>query len=288
MDVIPYEIVKSSGSIGAILIDSGRLRPEDAEAVLRLQKERGMRFGDAAVALGFVTQAEIQHALSSQYDYPYLLPGDLRISPSVIAAFQPFNRVVEQLRVLRSQLMLRWYDPPGAAKTLAIVSPDKGEGRSFTAANLAVVFSQLGEHTLLIDADMRQPSQHELFRLPNQYGLSSVLSERCRFDQAVVRIDALRALSVLPAGPTPPNPQELLGRVTFSTLISQVQSQFDVIVIDTPASANNADAQTVVARCKGALIVARKDVSLGRSMKRMAQSLQQVGGRIVGSVMNNG
>jgi len=111
MDVIPYEIIKSNGSIGAILVDSGRLSPENAEVVLRLQKERGLRFGDAAIELGFVTEQDIQHALSNQYDYPYLLPGDRRIDESVIAAFQPFNRVVEQLRVLRSQLMLRWYDP---------------------------------------------------------------------------------------------------------------------------------------------------------------------------------
>lgn len=288
MDVIPYEIVKNNESIGAILIDSGRLRPEDAEQVLRLQKERGLRFGDAAIELGLVSAQDVQHALSSQYDYPYLLPGDRRIDASVIAAFQPYNRVVEQLRMLRSQLMLRWYDPSGTAKTLAIVSPDHGEGRSFTAANLAVVFSQLGEHTLLIDADMRKPRQHELFCLPNQYGLSSVLSDRCRLDQALIRVDGLRALSVLSAGPKPPNPQELLGRVTFSALISQVQSQFDVIIIDTPACAENADAQAVVARCKGALVVARKDVSLGRSMQRMTHALQQVGARIVGTVMNNG
>ena len=288
MDVIPYEIIKSTASIGAILIDSGHLSPEDAEAVLRLQKERGLRFGDAAIELGLVTEHDIQHALSSQYDYPYLLPGDRRIDESVIAAFQPFNRVVEQLRVLRSQLMLRWYDPMAESKTLAVVSPGGREGRSFIAANLAVVFSQLGEHTLLIDANLRDPSQHELFRLSSQFGLSSVLSDRCRIDQAITRIDGLRALSVLPAGPKPPNPQELLGRVSFSAMLAQAQAQFDVVIIDTPAAADNADAQMIAARCKGALVVARKDASTAKALMKMAATMQQGGARIVGSVMNNG
>lgn len=288
MDIIPYEIIQSNGSIGAILIDSGRLSPEDAEAVLRLQKERGLRFGDAAIELGFVTEQDIQHALSCQYDYPYLLPGDRRISESVVAAFEPFNRMVEQLRVLRSQLMLRWYDPLAACKTLAIVSPGAKEGRSFVAANLAVVFSQLGERTLLIDADLRNSSQHELFRASNQIGLSSLLSDRCRLDQVIQRADGLRALSVLPAGPKPPNPQELLGRTAFAALLNQAREQFDVIIVDTPAASDNADAQTVAARCGAALAVARKDVTTAGPVSRMAASMQQGGTRLVGSVMNNG
>lgn len=288
MDVIPYEIIKSNGSIGAILIDSGRLSPENAEAVLRLQKERGLRFGDAAVALGFVTEHDIQHALASQYDYPYLLPGDRRLDEAVIAAFQPFNRVVEQLRVLRSQLMLRWYDPAAGSRVLAVVSPGSDEGRSFIAANLAVVFSQLGERTLLIDANLRNPSQHDLFHLGNQLGLSSLLSDRCRLEQAVQRIDGLRALSVLPAGPNPPNPQELLGRATFTALLDQARAQFDVVIIDTPAAGETADAHMIAARSDGVLAVARKDVTTAKALMQTVGTMQQGGARVVGSVMNNG
>jgi receptor protein-tyrosine kinase len=206
----------------------------------------------------------------------------------VIAAFEPFNRMVEQLRVLRSQLMLRWYDPLAECKTLAIVSPGAKEGRSFVAANLAVVFSQLGERTLLIDADLRNPSQHDLFRMPNQLGLSSILSDRCRLDQAVKRAEGLRALSLLSSGPKPPNPQELLGRPAFGALLNQAQGQFDVIIIDTPAASDNADAQTIAARSGAALVVARKDVTSAGPVSRMAASMQQGGTRIVGSVMNNG
>jgi len=202
----------ASRSIGAILIDTGRLTPESAERILKLQKEQGLRFGDAAIQLGLLTETDIQRALSRQYDYPYLMPGDDRVSEEVVAAFKPFSPIVEQLRALRSQLMLRWIDAEAGHKTLAVVSAGRGEGRSFTAANLAVVFSQLGERTLLIDADLRNPRQHQLFNLENRIGLSSVLAGRAELPETIVRIPGLIDLSVLPAGATPPNPQELLSR----------------------------------------------------------------------------
>src|SRR3990172_1808625 len=165
-------------SIGAILIDVGKLTPEDAERILRLQREQGLRFGEAATQLGLVTQADIDFAISRQFDYPYLLHGHSEVSEEVIAAYTPFSPQVEALRALRSQLMVRWFDTDPAHKALAIVSAAPNEGRSFVAANLAVVFSQLGEHTLLIDTDMRNPCQHKLFSLDNRAGLSAVLSGR--------------------------------------------------------------------------------------------------------------
>jgi receptor protein-tyrosine kinase len=203
-------------SIGAILIDNGRLTPDAAERILKLQKEQGLRFGDAAIQLGLLSEADIQQALSRQYDYPYLMPGDERVSEEVVAAFKPFSPIVEQLRAVRSQLMLRWFDAEIGHKTLAVVSASRADGRSFTAANLAVVFSQLGERTLLIDADLRNPSQHQLFRLENKLGLSSLLAGRAELAEAITRIPGLIDLSVLPAGATPPNPQELLARPVFS------------------------------------------------------------------------
>jgi receptor protein-tyrosine kinase len=102
------------------------------------------------------------------------------------------------------------------------------------------------------------------------------------------RVDGLRALSVLPSGPKPPNPQELLGRPAFGALLHQAQGQFDVIIVDTPAASENADALTIAARCRAALVVARKDLTTAGPVSRMAGFMQQGGTRIVGSVMNNG
>lgn len=289
MNAIHEKLNADSGrSIGAILIDSGRLSPDAAERILKLQKARGLRFGDAAIELGLLSEADIQQALSRQYDYPYLMPGDTSVSEEVIAAFKPFSPVVEQLRALRSQLMLRWFDGEAGHKTLAVVSPGRGEGRSFTAANLAVVFSQLGERTLLIDADLRNPSQHKLFCLPNRLGLSSLLAGRAELADTVTRIPGLIDLSVMAAGATPPNPQELLARPSFNALIATVQGQYDIVVVDTPAGAETADHQSIAARARGAVVVARKDISLAPQVQALVGSLQQAGVVVVGAVLNNG
>lgn len=289
MNAIHEKLNADSGrSIGAILIDSGRLSPDAAERILKLQKARGLRFGDAAIELGLLSEADIQQALSRQYDYPYLMPGDTSVSEEVIAAFKPFSPVVEQLRALRSQLMLRWFDGEAGHKTLAVVSPGRGEGRSFTAANLAVVFSQLGERTLLIDADLRNPSQDKLFRLPNRLGLSSLLAGRAELADTVTRIPGLIDLSVMAAGATPPNPQELLARPSFNALIATVQGQYDIVIVDTPAGAETADHQSIAARARGAVVVARKDISLAPQVQALVGSLQQAGVVVVGAVLNNG
>lgn len=272
-------------SIGATLIDAGKLTLEDAERVLRLQKTEGIRFGEAAVKLGLVSAAEIQQILARQFDYPYLMAGEALVSEEVIAAYKPFSSQVEALRALRSQLMLRWFSTELERKALAIVSPVRGEGRSFLAANLAVVFSQLGEHTLLIDADMRNPCQHKLFGLENRVGLSAILSGRGEVS-AIERIPSLIDLSVLPAGAVPPNPQELISRPIFSQLMEELSREFDVIIIDTPAGENYADAQTLATRAGGAMVVAHKNTSRLRATRRLVDELAQASVLVVGTVLN--
>ena len=275
-------------SIGAILVDSGQLSLEAAEQVLRLQKKLGIRFGDAAIRLGLLTEEDIRQALSWQHDYLYLLPDDDHVSEEVVAAFKPFGTTVEQFRVLRSQLMLRWFDAERGHKTLSVVSAERKEGRSFTAANLAVVFSQLRERTLLIDADLRHPRQHELFRLENRQGLSSLLAGRAELPDTISRIEGLAHLAVLPAGPPPPNPQELLSRPEFSDVLLAVQKDFDIIIIDTPAGANNADYQMIAQASGGAVVVARKGMALAARVQGLASSLQYAGVAVVGTVLNSG
>ena len=277
----------SSGrSIGAILVDTGRLSAENAERILRMQKEEGKRFGDAAIELGLLTEDDIRFALSFQFDYPYLPAGNQSLNPELVAAYKPFSPVVEQLRALRSQLMLRWFDADVEHKALAVVSPGAGEGRSFIAANLAIVFSQLGERTLLIDANLRAPRQHELFKLGNRAGLSAMLAGRAGSD-ALVRIPALLGLTVLPAGAVPPNPQELLGRPGFVETLHILARNYDVVIIDTPAGNQYADAQTIAARAGAAIILARNNVSALPAISELAANIQQSGATLIGSVLND-
>lgn len=277
--------IPPSRAIGALLIDAGKLRAEDAEAVLRLQKEKNLRFGDAAIELGFITQADIDLALSRQFDYPYLAPGESKVSEEVAAAYDPFSPQVEALRALRAQLMLRWFDHDAARTALAIVSAARGEGRSYIAANLAVVFSQLGERTLLIDADLRHPRQHELFGADNRAGLSALLTGRAMLD-VIQRIPGLLGLSVLPAGALPPNPQELLARPQFAQLLADLAGHYDVILIDTPAAADTADAQTAAVRAGAALVVVRKNASRTWRVRGLSDSVAHAKATIVGAVLN--
>jgi chain length determinant protein tyrosine kinase EpsG len=275
--------LQADRSIGKILLDAGKLKTGDAERALRHAREKNVRFGEACIQLKLVTQADIDSALSRQFDYPYLRAGDTNLSDELVAAFQPFSPQVEALRALRTQLLLRWFSPE--RKLLAIVSPSHGDGRSYLAANLAIVFSQLGERTLLIDADMREARQHTMFKLTNQYGLSALLTGRVN-GAAIERIGSFANLSVIPSGATPPNPLELVSRPEFKDLLANEARNFDVVLIDTPAAESASDAQAISARAGGALVVAREGRSRLEALGRLTASIQSTHAEIVGSVFN--
>lgn len=279
------EAISSDRSIGAILVDSGRLAIRDVEQILQLQKTANLRFGEAAIELGLLSQADCQHALANQYDYSYLHKSDEGVSDTLVAAYNPFGPQVEALRTLRSQLMLRRFTGHPNHKMLTFVSPSQGEGRSYLAANLAIVFSQLGERTLLIDADMRNSCQHNLFKLDNRHGLSTVLASRNEKD-AVQRVNNFVDLSVLTAGPTPPNPQELLGRPSLTNLLNDLDDKFDVILIDTPPATDFADAHIISARAGAAVMMARKNTSLLELVRQQTESMTRSGIEVVGTVLS--
>jgi len=271
-------------SIGGLLLESGKITPENAERVLRMQKELGIRFGEAAQRLGLITEADIQQVLARQFDYPYLQRGESKFSQELIAAYQPFSAQVEMLRAIRSQLMLRWF--ARGRKALVVASVNQDDGAALFAANLAVVFSQLGERTLLVDADLRQPSLQETFALAGRQGLSDVLAGRAGLD-AIARIESFVALSVLGAGTQPPNPQELLSRSTFSALNDQLAEQQDVVLYTVPSFGAGSDVMAVAARAGGVLLVARKNHTSLDDIAVFSDQLERNGVEIVGSVLND-
>lgn len=277
---------RETRSIGAVLIDSGRLKVQDLERILRLQRESNLRFGEAALRLGLLSSADIDYALSLQFDFAYLLPGQSAVSEEVVTAYVPNSPKAEALRGLRSQLILRWFDAGPANKALAIVSAERKDGRSHIAANLAVVFSQLGERTLLVDADLRHPRQHLLFGLDGHIGLSTVLSERAGME-ALQSIPSLPNLAVLPAGAVAPNPTELLARPVLPQLLQQLSHAFDVILLDSSASSEAADAQILAVRAGAALIVARKNAARTWQVQGISAQVTEARATIVGAVLND-
>jgi receptor protein-tyrosine kinase len=274
-------------SIGTILIHAGRLTFEDAERILQLQRDKGMRFGDAATELGLLTQDDIEFALARQFDYPYLVRGESNISEQVVAAYAPFSPKALAISALRGQLMLRWFDETVSGKALAIISAERGEGRSFVVANLAVSFAQLGQRTLLIDADMRNPSQHALFGLENRSGLSAILSGRSKHPAELRRIAGLTDLSVLTAGVQPPNPLELLARPPLPQFLRELVEEFDVVLLDTPCASESADAQTVAVRAGAAIVVVRKNASRLWEVRGMSETVTHASTNVLGSVLND-
>ena len=289
-NVLPLEsATRASGTtgrpIGAILMDEGKLTPSDAEQVLARQRELGWRFGEAAIELNLITDGDLRQALAKQYEFPYLVSGPDGVGKELVAAWNPFHPTVEELRVVRTQLLMRWFNPEAGRRTLAITSACAREGRSFIAANLAVVFSQLGQRTLLIDADFRAPRQQSIFNVPDRFGLSSALSGRAELSTALP-VSGITGLSVLPAGPIPPNPLELLSRASFAALLAKAQQEYDTILIDTPPLTAYADAQCVAFRAGDALLVTRENHTRMAQTERAARELADASARIVGTLMN--
>lgn len=281
--------IGAARSIGNILVEAGRLSSADAARIMEYQQQHKLQFGDAAIALKLLTQEDIAFALSKQFDYAYLSQQDTSLSPELVAAYKPFSVVGENLRAVRSQLMLRWFNTDPLHKVITVVSAGKGEGRTFIAANLAIVFSQQGQRTLLLDADLRAApgtGQQILFKLDKSAGLSGILAGRAGIE-AALPVPSLPGLTVLPTGAVPPNPQELLGRPDFGQLLGTAAQQFDVIVIDTPAGDDFADAEIIAARAGAALMVARKNQSLLPNVALLARRLQDGGVTLVGSVLND-
>jgi protein-tyrosine kinase len=277
---------RSDRRIGTILVEQLKLTSENVKQIVAEQQARGgARFGETAVRLGLISVDDLRGAIAEQYELPYLRPENRHDDSELVVAAQPFHPCAEQIRALRTQLLIRWATGGIRARMLAIVSPGKGEGRSYLAANLAVAFAQLGESTLLIDADLRRPRQNKIFAVRDDAGLSSVLSGRVA-TSAVVPISKYGPLSLLPAGARPPNPLELLSRDSFAILLHEVQRQFQVVLLDTPAAELCADAQTVAFRAGGALVLARRDHTSLHATGRLVHALGETGASIAGTVMN--
>lgn len=272
----------SNPMLGSVLQDMGKIGPEEIKRILDMQQKKGLRFGEAALKLKLVSEADISHALAIQFGYSYLTENIGLLGRKLVAAWQPFSAEAEALRALRSQLSLRWFGKGN--KTLAVVAPHPGDGCSTLAANLAVVFSQLGENTLLVDANLRNPTQHELFGMRGRRGLTDILIERAGLE-AISRIDALDNLSLLGAGAMPPNPQELLNRKGFGELMDKLRTLYDVVIVDTAPATSTADAQAVAMRCGGALLVSQVDVTPLRDLANVRDQLLVSDVQIVAGVI---
>lgn len=272
-------------SIGDIISKTRNLSSENVEEILAYQQKHHVRFGEAAVALGYVSVDDVLFALSQQFHYPVASLELKASNPELVTMNQPFSLQSEAFRAIRSQVMMRLYGEAEKAQAIAVISPDVGDGKTYFAANLAVVLAQLGGRTLLVDADLRSPRQHRVFGLSNDSGLSSILSGRTD-GQVIQSAVGLPNLCVLPAGVTPPNPLELMERPAFGLLMQQLISKFDQVIVDTPAAVHGADASVIASRCGAALVVARKHESRVNSLSSLVASLAGAPVQLAGVIVN--
>ena len=232
-----------------------------------------------------VSADDVLFALSQQFHYPYAPEERRSLSPELVALNQPFSVQAEAFRATRSQLMMRLFADGEPRHSLAVISPDVGDGKTFFSANLAVTLAQLGGRTLLVDADMRGPRQHEVFKLENRSGLSGILSGRSD-SHVIQQVLGVPSLFVLPVGITPPNPLELVERPAFGLLMRELATKFDHVVVDTPAAVHGSDAYVIAARCGAALLIARKDGSRLNMLQDLVDSFAGTPAKLAGVVVN--
>lgn len=272
-------------SIGSIIAETRNLSAEQVEKILQHQREKGIRFGEAAIALGYASADDVLFALSQQFHYPFAAEDRRKASPELVALNQPFGVQAETFRAIRSQIMMRLYNEGQDRRAIAVVSPDAGDGKTFFSANLAVTLAQLGGRTLLVDADLRGPRQHQVFGISNDAGLSGILSGRAEA-KVIQQVPGVPSLFVLPVGVTPPNPLELVERPAFGLLMRELLSKFDHVVVDTPAAQYGSDCAVIAARCGAALVVARQGKSQVTSLQDLVANLAETPAKLAGVIVN--
>ena len=171
-------------------------------------------------------------------------------------------------------------------KTILVASPSSSDGKSTTAANLAIALANSGSRTLLIDCDLRRPAQHLAFLKNCSPGLSDVLDESIVLSEDVIQQTDVTGLDILPSGTHAENPAELLGGTGFSLLLEQLSLRYDRIVIDSPPTLTFSDARILGSLCDGTLLVLRAMKSTHRSAQQATVSMLHVGARMIGAVFN--
>jgi protein-tyrosine kinase len=276
---------RTSGSgklLGQILLEQGKLSEPAIDRVLLHARRKRLRFGEAALRLRLISRADLEHAVAAQFDYPFLDKGAGGYSKKLIAAFEPFSKKGEALRNLRTKLLLRW--DLDANRTLAVIGAEGSDASTDIAANLAIVFSQLGHRTLLVDTDMRHASQHRLFNVDNNTGLSGLLIGRVTPEAVIRRLPLFRNLSILTAGIPPPNPVDLLARNEWQEIVADLRRRFGIVILDASSLGQNSGAEFVARACRSVLVTLEKDRTLVTDATRLTEALHSAGAEIVGSV----
>jgi capsular exopolysaccharide synthesis family protein len=203
---------------------------------------------------------------------------------SLITDINPKSPISEAYRALRTNIDFSAIDEQ--LKVIMITSAGPGEGKSTTAANLAVTFAQADKKVLIIDADLRKPTLHHIFERTNRWGLTNIIAGRSGIKE-VISDTNINNLDLITSGPIPPNPSELLASKRMSAVLQELKAIYDVIIIDTPPALAVTDAQVVATQCEGVLLVIDSGKVKRQDAIKAKACLEHVKARIIGAVLNN-
>lgn len=227
---------------------------------------------DLVERLGIIPLGHIAYAPGAKTKQGELVTLDVH-SPSA-----------EAFKALRTSVLFSTIDQQ--LKAMVITSAELGEGKSRTAANLAITLAQAGHRTLLIDADFRRPSQHRLFGKVRNVGLSNLILQDVPESEAITAVEQVPNLWLLPSGPTPPNPSELLGSAPMREIMSKLWHAYDYVIVDTPPVNAVTDASILAASANGTILIIEQGRTSYPALRHAKQQLDRVQANTIGAVIN--
>jgi len=209
---------------------------------------------------------------------------DKAVDAHLVTVSFPFSSIAESYRQMRTNLQFAKVGTP--ARTLMLTSPTQGDGKSTTVSNLAVAFAQTGKKVLLVDADLRRPMLHSLFRIERGAGLAELLTGKATFER-VLRHTNVENLDLLPSGDIPPNPAEVLGSDEMREFVAAATKKYEMVLFDTSPVMAVTDPSVISTMTDGVVMVVSSGSTRMEDLEQSIELLEGVGGKVVGVVLNN-
>ena len=282
----PATPARSDEQVEQEIIALCRLEPQKVAQVRALQMRHGSSFAEAAIALGLIGREHAFRALSKHYNYPILtqIDGGARYSKDLVVGFEPFGSQAEAVRTTRAALISAAIETKTNA--MAFIGPRSGVGVTYLCANIALSLAQAGVRTLVVDANLRRPRIGQMFGLDRGHeGLSDAINYRLS-ETPPIASEVLPNLSVLPAGMTPPNPQELLASPEFAALCFGLKRRFGIVLFDTTSTEDCVDGIIVASRVGAAAMIGRRHKTTFKEVRELADSLRGQHCEILGNILD--
>jgi len=206
-------------------------------------------------------------------------------SERLVTLTMPRSPTSEAYRTLRTNLEFSSMDKP--IETMVVTSPGPDEGKSTTLANLAITLAQAEKEVILVDCDLRRPSQHEIFGLSNAVGVTTMIVDDAAMRDPPLLDSGVAGLRVLPSGPLPPNPSELVGSRRMGEIMTALSERSDIVLFDAPPIIAVTDAAVIASRVDAVLLVIKAGATKRGEAKKAKELLEKVNAHLVGAVLNN-